>query len=172
MITSCNKKEQDVTIFIGDSLIKNWDLERYFPYLNTENHGVDGYTIEQCQEHTIQYEHASSIVLLVGTNDLNHETLKIEPIIEEYIELINKYNNVKKIYCISILPKNNFPNNIIEDFNERLEKELVSIENTVFINVYNDFLWNGVINPEYTIDGLHLSTKGYELLTYKLSKCL
>lgn len=170
LFSSCNTEEQNVTIFAGDSLIRNWDVERYFPYLKTENRGVDGCTLEECLSQTSQDENAS-VVLLVGTNNLTREIKEISPLIEEYIKLIDSFH-VKRIFCISILPRNNFPNDIIEHFNDILAKKLKTKENTVFVDVYDNFYWNGQMNPEYTIDGIHLSVKGYELLTFKLSKLL
>lgn len=170
IITSCSKEEQQLTIFSGDSLIKNWDVEKYFPYLRTENRGVDGCTIEQCFKQTGEGNN-NSVVLLIGTNNLSQKTNNFNILIEEYLRLVNNFN-AKYTYCISILPRNNFTNEVIEHFNKRLANELKSKENVIFIDVYNDFYWNGQINPEYTIDGLHLSDKGYELLTYKLSKWL
>lgn len=170
LTTACTTEEQQLTIFAGDSLIRNWDVERYFPYLKTENRGIDGCTLEQCF-HQTESDENTSVVLLIGTNNLKQDTKDIEPLVEEYIRLVDSFQ-AQRIYCISILPKNNFSNEVTEQMNKRLEEELQIKENAVFVNVYNDFYCEGQMNPEYTIDGLHLSAKGYELLTYQLSKWL
>lgn len=170
LIAACTTEEQQITIFAGDSLIRNWDVEKYFPYLKTENRGVDGCTLEQCF-HQTESDENTSIVLLIGTNNLTPDTKDIEPLVEKYIQLVESFQ-VKRIYCISILPKNSFPNEVTEQMNKRLEEKLQTRKNAVFVNVYKDFYWKGQMNPEYTIDGLHLSAKGYELLTYHLSKWL
>lgn len=170
LIAACTTEEEQITIFAGDSLIRNWDVERYFPYLKTENRGVDGCTLEQCFSQ-VKSDENTSVVLLIGTNNLTHEIKDVEPLVEEYIQLVESFQ-VQRIFCISILPKNDFPNEVINQMNKRLEEELQSHKNVIFVNVYNDFYWNGEINPEYTLDGVHLSAKGYELLTYHLSKWL
>ena len=170
LIAACTTEEQQITIFVGDSLIRNWDVERYFPYLKTENRGVDGCTLEQCF-HQTESDENTSVVLLIGTNNLTPDTKDIEPLVEKYIQLVESFQ-VQRIFCISILPKNGFPNELTEQMNKRLEEKLQTRKNAVFVNVYKDFYWKGQMNPEYTIDGLHLSAIGYELLTYHLSKWL
>lgn len=168
-MTSCTTEKQHKIVFIGDSLIKNWDEEKYFPYLYTENRGVDGYKIKDCFEEIINNKDIN-VVLLVGINDLS-SNIKIDSLVEEYSLLINAFN-VSHIFCISILPNDYTPSERIEDFNNRLEKVLQIKANVTFLNVYDEFYWQGHLNPEYTIDGTHLSPQGYELLTKRLSSLL
>lgn len=77
LLLSCvNDKER--VVFIGDSLIQNWDEEKYFPFVETINEGVDGYTISDCSNANLSHE-GSTMVVLVGTNDLNNfEDIKYE----------------------------------------------------------------------------------------------
>lgn len=168
-ITSCTTEKQLKIIFIGDSLIKNWDEEKYFPYLDIENRGVDGYKIKDCFEEIINNENVD-VVLLIGINNLSNN-IEIRSLVEEYSHLIDEFK-VSHIFCISILPNDYIPCEIIENFNNTLEKVLQTKANVTFVNVYNEFYWQGHLNPEYTIDGTHLSPQGYELLTRKLSSLL
>lgn len=168
-MTNCTTEQERKIVFIGDSLIKNWDEEKYFPYLDTENRGVDGRKIKDCFEEIIINEEVY-VVLLIGINDLSN-SINIEPIIEEYTQLVDAFK-VSHIFCISILPNDYISSEIIEHFNTSLKKVLQTKANVTFVDVYNEFYWQGHLNPEYTIDGTHLSSQGYELLTKKLSSLL
>ena len=78
----------------------------------------------------------------------------------------------KRIICISILPKDGFGYEVISSINKSIMNRLKAKKNYVFLDVAEDFLYNGDINPEYTVDGLHLNTKGYDLLSSKLCDAL
>lgn len=95
-LISCHIENDNKTIFIGDSLIRNWDIERWFPYLNWENHGIDGLRPEDCLSLNIS-ENEATIVLLVGTNNINNNipTDYIEEFSNLYIEILNKYKYKK-----------------------------------------------------------------------------
>lgn len=171
-LSGCTTESQEKFVFIGDSIVRNWDIERYMPFIDSENFGVDGYRIKNCRNIKIN-DIESTVVLLVGTNDLvAADTDKYaEDFTEEYIKLVDGFT-CKRIICISILPKNGFEYETISDINKCIESKLKTKGNCVFLNVAEDFLYDGGINPEYTVDGLHLNTKGYDLLSSKLSEVL
>ena len=169
LFCSCNHDDQQKTVFIGDSLVRNWDIGKYFPYLYAENRGVDGCRIEDCMRLAFSDEN-SCAVLLIGTNNLEREMRQEDAyrIAEMYANLVMAFQ-ANKVYCISILPRNGMPLDRIELVNHEIQKRLEQIGNAVFVDVYDDFRLGNGINPEYTTDGTHLSPMGYELLTYKLS---
>lgn len=171
-LSGCNHKESEKIIFIGDSLIRNWDTEKYIPFMDTENLGIDGYRMEDCNSIKVNNKKAT-VVLLIGTNDLitSNDTKYAEEFSDKYIKLVNGFA-CKRIVCISILPKNGVNYKIIHEINKCIENKLKSQGNSVFLNVAEDFLYNGKMNPEYTVDGLHLNSKGYDLLSYKLCMVL
>lgn len=171
-LPGCNSGTQEKVVFVGDSLVRNWDTERCFPYLDSENLGVDGYRMRDCRNININNSEAT-VVLLIGTNDLalSNKTGYENEFADEYMELVNRFI-CKRIICISILPKDGFGYEVISNINRNIEGRLKAKENCVFLDVAGDFLYNGGINPEYTVDGLHLNTKGYDLLSSKLSKVL
>lgn len=171
-LPGCSNDSSEKLIFIGDSLIRNWDTEKYIPFLNTENRGVDGYRMEDCNNIKVNDKEAI-VVLLIGTNDLitSNDTKYAEEFSEKYIELVNGFT-CKRIVCISILPKDGFNYKIIHEINKCIESKLKSQRNCIFLNVAEDFLYNGEMNPEYTVDGIHLNSKGYDLLSSKLCEVL
>ena len=62
---------------------------------------------------------------------------------------------------------------MLERVNKALKNYIQSnCENIKYIDVYEDLLFNGLLNPEYYSDGLHLNNNGYELITHKLKKNL
>ncbi|WP_304311276.1 acyltransferase family protein [Phocaeicola plebeius] len=172
LLPGCNYKESEKIIFIGDSLIRNWDTEKYMPFLEAENYGVDGYRMEDCNNIRVNDKEAI-VVLLIGTNNLitSNNTKYAEEFAEKYIELVNGFT-CKRIVCISILPKDGFNYKIIHEINKCIESKLKSQRNCIFLNVAEDFLYNGGMNPEYTVDGVHLNSKGYDLLSSKLCEVL
>lgn len=171
-LPGCSHNNSKKVIFIGDSLVRNWDTERYIPFIDSENLGVDGYTIADCSNIKINDKEAT-VVLLVGTNDLtkSDKTDYAEEFANKYMKLVESFT-CKRIVCISILPKDGFKYEIINDINKCIESELKEQKNSTFLNIAEDFLYNGGINPEYTVDGLHLNSKGYALLSSELSKIL
>lgn len=168
-LISCHIQNDNKTIFIGDSLIRNWDIERWFPYLNLENRGIDGLRLEDCLDLNIS-ENEATIVLLVGTNNINNNlsTDYIEEFTNLYIEILNKYE-YKKMICISLLPRYDVDYIIIKSINEKIKDVIDRRKNVYFLDIADDFLFNEDINQEYTVDGVHLNTKGYDLLASKLS---
>jgi lysophospholipase L1-like esterase len=159
-------------IFIGDSLIDNYDTEKYFPSLYIKNEGVSGSTVQDCQNMHLDCR-GYVAVLLVGTNDL-HEDFNdnfIHIFIEEYTNLIERLH-ADKVIAISLLPRKNFNNEKIELLNQSLCNSLSSRNDVIFLNVFDDFYKNNTLDPEYTTDGLHLNYMGYILLTERLNKVL
>lgn len=171
-LPGCSNDYSEKVIFVGDSLVRNWDTEKYIPFLNTENRGVDGYRMEDCNNIRVNDKEAI-VVLLIGTNDLiaSNDTKYAEEFAEKYIELVNGFT-CKRIVYISILPKDGFNYKIIHEINKCIESKLKSQRNCIFLNVAEDFLYNGGMNPEYTVDGVHLNSKGYDLLSSKLCEVL
>lgn len=172
ILGSCKRNEPDTIVFIGDSLIRNYDVEKFFPYLNTINYGVDGLSIKEMFSINYCYDE-STVVLLIGTNDIKSDLSKeeINRISDEYLKLVNKLV-YKKIICISILPRYDIEYNIIEQINKKIKEKILDIKNCVFLDISNNFLFKYTINPDYTTDGIHLSEKGYYVLSIELSKVL
>ena len=169
LCTTCSNEQENRITFIGDSLIANWDTKKYFGTFYTENLGHDGFTIEDCINLHINIKN-ETIIILVGTNNLDKGN-NIEEIYEKYIQLIEsiKYN---RIICISILPRSDNYNYMISELNTRLKEYVNKTGYSYFLDVTNLFLYDEKLNPEYTIDGIHLNYKGYDILTKTLSSIL
>ena len=128
----------------------------------------------------------STIVILVGTNDMSEENSKrdneiIDNIAKLIIDLKIILNGVNIVF-ISILPcdEDRYGKNSIAGggrTNERIEK-LNSVFKE-FEKYYKDYIFvdafkelsddNGNLIKQYTHDGLHLNVDGYEKLTKELN---
>ncbi|MCK5033936.1 MAG: hypothetical protein KAS18_09890 [Calditrichia bacterium] len=111
------------------------------------------------------------VFLMIGINDLAFG-YSIAEILLNYNSIISKIKNdskATKVYIQSVLPINESFSKFksymklsakIVLLNKELQK-LATDNDIVYINLYDPFLLNNRLNPEYTNDGLHLTGKGY-----------
>ncbi len=170
---------QNNIVFLGDSETEIYDLNKYYSPYPVINSGVSGNTTRDIlnEIHNRLYVHnPSKVILLIGTND---------PFFgigaEETITNINRIiNEIKtnlpntKIYLESIYPCNNSNdpkvNHIMvgdrtNEYLSNLNDQIKDIEGVTYINVYDHLILNGLLNLNYTYDGLHLNSNGFDLLT-------
>ena len=170
-LCSCSKDDEtDVKLcFIGDSMIANWDVERYFPNRIVENLGKDGIGIAEMTAFTQSNPSADAIVL-IGTNDIKSSMTdeQVENYIEQYIYTIEQLK-YRRIVLISILPTSNeSKNQRIKKVNAGIKEALSHKSNIVYVDCYDVFLRGDVIKEELSREGLHLNDYGYILLTDKV----
>lgn len=176
-------------LFLGDSITEVYDLDKYYPDLPVVNSGVSGYTtkdiLERLDEMVYQYN-PSKVFLLIGTNDLDKKVSNEEIFdnIKKIIKNIKEKRPYAEIYLESIYPINNTDNPIIGDYminGNRRNEDIIEInrnlvkfakeENITYIDLYSKLLDDsGMLKLEYTKDGLHMSDKGYEVITGELMK--
>ena len=128
----------------------------------------------------------SKVFILIGINDLE---LKVDDNvvvnnIRKIVQGIKKNRRYAKIYVESIYPINNSDDDKIEgsiingnrknsdiiDINNKLVK-LTKEEGATYIDLHKELVdGNGLLKIEYTVDGLHLSSEGYEKVTEVLRK--
>lgn len=173
-LVSCTDTDEECFAFIGDSLVANWDTEYYFPMFCTENDGKDGATITDISNSSF-FKENKTVILLVGTNDLGvigeNMDEKVDSLVQRYISMVGSII-ANRIIAISILPRSDMDNATIKRINGLLQKELNKFSSIYFLDVFDDFMENDTLNPEYTSDKLHLNEKGYELLSQELKKVI
>ena len=178
-------------VFYGDSITENYNIEKYFPEIETKyNSGISGFTSESllwfCDEAVIKYQ-PDLVILMIGIND-SGETCMLSPKqtacnIKNLIEMLDI--NIKNVNfaLISTLPWNPEQNmeyrqeefeakqgirsnELIRKIYEETQKMLVNFSNIVYIDVFSEMLdENNRLSKEYSLDGIHLSEKGYEKFT-------
>lgn len=177
-------------LFLGDSITDFYDLEKYFPDMNTVNSGISGDItddiLENMKNRVYQYN-PSKVFLLIGTNDLNKNATvdKVVENIETIIKDIQANRPKSEIYVESIYPINKTDddkidkdmvskrdNQDIREINSRLS-EFCHENKITFIDMYKELQDEDEnLKLEYTKEGLHLSDEGYEVVTNKLLEYL
>ncbi len=153
-------------ILVGDS-ITAWN-----PVKGVVNLGIPGDTTRDIlwRLEEIRKVQGDGVYLMAGVNDVIMG-FSDEKILGNYTLLINELKRrFKRIMIISILPVDNIRRNErIEFLNGRIEE--MAIEAQVrYLDIYSEFLGSdGRIDARYATDGVHLSTRGYELLNRKLN---
>lgn len=183
-------KNDENIVFLGDSLFDLYDLKHYYEGVKTVNSGVSGATsknvLENMEARVYRYN-PSKVFLLIGTNDYFTD-VSLEGIasnIRSIVKNIKDNRPYSEVYVLSVLPihseisDRNYPYYAGVRSNEDIDKTNVLIkkvcneEKVDYINLHDKLLDDsGRLNEEYTSDGLHISEKGYEVITKELNNYL
>lgn len=158
-------------VFVGDSLTHRNEWSESFPGLEIINRGIDSdrsVGVVKRFDQIIALE-PSKIFLMIGVNDVyDYRDLDvIESNIERIIDRVKTELPDTKLYVQSILPVNNsvfkhrLDNKLVTKMNDKLVK-LTTEKEIAFINLYPQFIKNDELDEIYTMDGCHLSGKGYK----------
>lgn len=170
-------KDSNAIVFIGNSLTQYFELNEFFKNTNIKNRGIAGDFIDGVTnrlESVIQMQ-PKKIFIEIGINDLGAGISK-DTVIFKYQKLINllvlKLPNTK-IYVQSLFPTEigsvNFPTHCTKKVNEdivMINAELLKYSEQrqiTFVDTYHSFVLNGVLNPKYSVDGVHLNGTAYKL---------
>jgi lysophospholipase L1-like esterase len=166
-------------VFVGDSITQDFNVYEYFPKHRVYNRGIGGDTskgvLTRLNESVFDLK-PKKVFLNIGTNDLdliNDGNDAIFSRITEIIEKIKASDDKLELYFISIYPVNaevsgsvgKRTNEDIKELNSRIAK----IEGIKYINVFDKLLKDDNLNPEYTIEGLHMNQHGYEAIKSELT---
>ena len=164
-------------VFLGNSIIEGFDLNKYFPGTATINRGIvadhlDG-LMERIDNSAIALE-PSKLFIMIGINDIGDQR-DDEYLKAMYSTLIDtlKFKLPKtEIYLHSILPTTarwkNCPPEQIKRMNSFLAV-LALEKGLVYINIYPYFLIDmNYLNPALTKDGLHPNEAGYDIWAEKI----
>ena len=165
-------------VFLGDSITQWWDngiFSKYFSCLDPLNFGVAGHTTRDTLEFLeISNFHGlkpSAIILLIGTNNTDHDYTSVETFreIKKITNLLLELSPESKIMIISILPRGESPNDPKRVMNNEVNKLLVSDKfnsQVYFLDIANLFLKaDGKISSRIMYDKLHLTSHGYMILS-------
>lgn len=177
-------------VFIGDSLTEHFMVSEFYPEHYVINRGISGDTtygvLCRLKESAFDLQ-PKKIFLLIGINDIGNEK-ELRYIINNTRVIIKKLKNrlpKTKIYVQSIYP-------VYKDVNNRIKKRIVGNRDNKEIQTLNRQLHrlskrynciyidmnkklrdkHGQLKYEYTIEGLHLSPRGYERVARELEKYL
>ena len=176
-------------VFVGDSLTDNYNVYEYYKGLDGYNRGIGGDTTEgllRRMDESIFDLEPSKIVLLIGINDfelvkdstpntiyqnilkiiaLIKERLPEAEIIWESLYPVNKSGD-KKIDIASVINKDNEK---IKEVNSLIK----DIKGVTYVDMYSKLVdEKGMLNIDYTMEGLHVNSFGYHVVTKEIRNIL
>ena len=179
--TQDNTQNSLALYFLGDSIIDYWnDVDDYFPSYKCYNYGVTRTGINTfLSKVNLATLKGTTCIIEIGTNDMKQviSENRFDEYVRDYINVLSSLE-AKKIYLLSLLPRNraidNFDyNSHYPSMNEKINNEVsIHLDNVTYINIYDKFLKDGVINKAYTYDGLHPNALGYKLIADVLNSYL
>lgn len=160
-------------VFVGTSLTQWFPVQEMFKMANIQNRGVAANTTANILNRLgdIVKNKPFKVFIEGGTNDIDKlPTDSIFSNIKMIIAQIRAGSPNSKIYYQSVLPMGE------GQFKEKIENlnQLINAycarNQIVFINLYPDFLRGNGIKKELTIDGIHLTGKGYAIWAEDIKK--
>lgn len=154
-------------VFVGNSITASFPVEELFGSLKVKNRGIGGNRIIDIKKRlpAICQAHPQKIFLNGGTNDITKgmpaDSVYMGEV--ELIEMVRMLSPKTELIYQSILPfagQRAELNSKVSVINDRLEDYCKSV-GVRFIDLESKFLKDGVLNPDYTLDGTHLNGMGY-----------
>ena len=180
-IVTQTKKVKQISpnnVFLGDSLTDYFDLDAAFADYSVVNSGIAGNTTENVLAdltHRVSIFNPSQVFVWLGTNDLRdgktpEQTLES---LQTIIDQIQTERSLAKITLISLIPVNSQvdPYTVGLRSNDQIQKVNLGLRETAkkekldYIDLYSSLKDDqGNLKAEYTVDGLHLSDAGYQVV--------
>lgn len=174
-------------VFVGDSLTQNYNVYEFFKGYDVYNRGIGGDTTEgllKRMDESIFDLKPKIVVLLIGINDFSMlENATSKSVYENVLKIVNQIKErlpETKIILESLYPIyegenpkidkpsiGNKTNSQIDETNALIKK----IPGVTYVDV-NSHLTddNGNFKLEYTMEGLHANSTGYQVITKILKK--
>ncbi len=162
-------------VFVGDSITAGVDWTKFLTDIRVRNMGIgmdNSEGVLQRLDGIVRLQ-PNKVFIMVGIADLNSYHVPISEIIENYRSIImgiNKKSPETRIFFQSVLPKQRYAstyvglNDDILLLNDKLQQLCDSFDFVTYVDLYKHFRVSGnQINPEYTYDGGHLNSKGYQV---------
>lgn len=164
-----NKHANNVdVVFLGDSLTEGYDVQSYYPNYNVLNRGIGGDTtvgVEKRLDVSVFDANPKITAMLIGANNMSTMLDNYENILIKYQE---KAPNMKVVLLsLTSMSKEWGRKNELAKSNNIKIKEYADKYGYAFVDLYNPLLdtSKNELKQEYTIDGGHLTAKGYEVVT-------
>lgn len=179
-LSSCSTRDDAELCFVGDSLVAGWDVKSGFPTYMVRNDGVSGARLEDILTWNLDYRN-KDVIMLIGTNNLIGDIVNPEFQIRFIADFVEEYRRTieilapRRVFVLSVLPRNlehdpSLLNESIKNLNKALSQMVGSLGYGKFVDVYDDFLYEGKLNMNYSTDGLHLNDMGYNILNARISR--
>lgn len=169
------------TIFVGDSLVSSADWNEYLPQHSIVNRGIYGDDTNDLLgviPRVLDIQ-PSQLVILIGINDLNKQLdwQQSKTNLSRIFDHIDDSTPEIRVVLVELLPTNDswhrkIDFDAVSRFNQFLEQQADERQYT-FARVASS-LGEGHdrLKPEFTRDGIHLSSEGYRVLGQALEPYL
>ncbi|MFS0689289.1 GDSL-type esterase/lipase family protein [Sporosarcina sp. 179-K 8C2 HS] len=164
-------------VFIGDSITDYGEFQEYFPDEVVLNRGIRNDSakgvLNRIQE--VVDRNPKEAYLMIGVNDIRYKT-DAKDFESRVKAIVDSFDGKEtKLFIQSILPVNNglFGNEVtnkkVKQLNDILQR--IADENGIeYIDLHSSFAdKSGQLDKKFTVDGLHLNGRGYEVWVDKLS---
>ncbi len=161
--------------FLGDSLTDGYNLAEYYPQYLTVNRGIGGETthgLESRMQVTLYDLKPKVAVMLIGGNNLNTMFENYENMLADFQERVP---DTKIILCSLTAMGGSWKHkNQIAAYNNVIIKKLAAKYGYSFVDLYTPLfdLTASEIYADYTTDGVHLTPRGYEVLTEAITPAI
>ena len=161
-------EEKPKFAFVGNSHMAFWALDIYFPQWECLNYGAPGEGLAYVESFTVDTSDCQ-VIIQFGSNDidrLNDEN--VDDYVERYVKAVLSVASLKT-YLFCIFPRNDYDdystavNQFIRMLNRKIYEKLQGTD-IIYLDVFDRLLLDGRLNPDLTIDDLHLNGKGYSIL--------
>lgn len=177
------KAGSHTVVFLGDSLTQKWDRsvwEQSFAPLDAFNAGVNGDRTENLHwriEHgNLDGQRPDIVVLLIGTNDIgrNRPARVIAEGVREILVALRSRLSTSRILLLGVLPRSESPGSErrrqVAEVNQ-LIRTCADREHVFYADLGDALLDRaGRLTRDVSPDGVHLSERGYVLLTDRLEQ--
>lgn len=172
---------KDSIVFLGDSLTDFYPVNEFFHFPKIVNRGIANDRTKDVKKRIDEVTDVKPkyVYLQIGINDFIRSFKRMDPIvvakrIVSVLEMLTDNTDVRLISLYPVNSKKNFlsrfcvfgvNNQKIIRANEYLEN-YTRIKGITYIDAFPALVdADGRLNKEFTIEGLHLTVKGYEALT-------
>ena len=170
--------ETKTNLFLGSSIISEWDTSHFFPNQQNVNLGISGMKSSDLVNKysvlfTDKYKNMKfqNIILYIGSNDVTQDINENDIIknIIDFITLLRANFKISKIILIALFKSPDRTANQlkkIEYINKKI-RDYVMISKNIFVYNFNRQL---VSKTNFMDDKKHLSHVGYQTLTNCMKK--
>jgi len=186
-IISNREYKKNQIVLIGDCLIENLDIDKYFNGIEIYNNGISGDTTEllvkTLYKRAIKYK-PSKLFISIGSNDMGFENTSVKDIYNNIITVVEEVRRRSKdteIHLVSVIPVN--PANM-----DIINREYVDARDNHEIGMLNYYIKNYVrknglkfvdvtkylkndfeqLDLNFTTDGFHLNQTGYDVVSEQI----
>lgn len=155
---------------VGHSQLDNWKIDRLGD-LTVRNCGIAGISSFEYRELILDKDildcNSELFVVMHGTNDIVYD-YSLSEIADSalftinYIKAKNPSAKIMFVKCLPVNGRMDRSNDKIKKLNAVFEEAIGADVKLINVDCFGDEFGN--LAAEYTVDGLHLSDKGYELL--------